>query len=54
MEGKKENTACSISDVELFIKQCHVRNCHKADPAYGEGVAKTLGISLDDDLKSTL
>jgi hypothetical protein len=23
-------------------------NCFKADPAYGEGVAKALGLSLDE------
>jgi catalase len=49
-----ENTARAMGDAELFIKQRHVRNCHKADPAYGEGVAKALGISLEDALKSTL
>ena len=48
-----ENTARNLGDSELFIKQRHVRNCHKADPAYGEGVAKALGISLDDALQST-
>jgi len=47
-----ENTARAMGDAELFIKQRHVNNCHKADPAYGEGVAKALGISLDDALKS--
>ena len=48
-----ENTARAMGDAELFIKQRHARNCHKADPAYGEGVAKALGISLSDALKST-
>ena len=48
-----ENTARAMGDAELFIKQRHVRNCHKADPAYGEGVAKALGISLDDALKAS-
>ena len=48
-----ENTARAMGDSELFIKQRHVRNCSKADPAYGEGIAKALGISLDDALKST-
>ncbi|MCL1936886.1 MAG: catalase [Candidatus Azobacteroides sp.] len=48
-----ENTARSMGDAELFIKQRHVRNCYKADPPYGEGVAKALGISLDDALQST-
>ena len=39
-----ENTARAMGNAELFIKQRHVKNCSKADPAYGEGVAKALGI----------
>ena len=31
-----ENTARAMGDAELFIKQRHVRNCYKADPAYGQ------------------
>jgi catalase len=46
-----ENTARAMGDAELFIKQRHVKNCHMADPVYGAGVAKALGISLDDALK---
>lgn len=46
-----ENTARNMGDeTELFIKQRHVRNCYKADPAYGEGLAKALGISLEEAL----
>ena len=26
----------------------HIHNCYKADPAYGEGVANALGISLSE------
>jgi catalase len=26
----------------------HINNCYKADPAYGEGVANTLGIDLSE------
>ena len=48
-----ENTARAMGDVELFIKQRHVRNCYKADPAYGEGVAIALGIVIDEALKAT-
>ena len=48
-----ENTARAMGDAELFIKQRHVRNCYKADPAYGTGVAKALGIDLDAALKET-
>lgn len=47
-----KNTATNMDDTELFIKQRHVRNCYKADPAYGKGVAEALGISLDDALKA--
>jgi catalase len=45
-----ENTARAMGDAELFIKQRHIRNCHRADPSYGEGVAKALGLSLDEAL----
>lgn len=49
-----ENTARHMNgEVELFIMQRHVRNCYKADPEYGKGMAKALGISLEDALKST-
>lgn len=41
-----ENTARAMGDAELFIKQRHVRNCYKADPAYGQGVADALGICI--------
>jgi catalase len=45
-----ENTARAMGDAELFIKQRHIRNCHRADPSYGEGVAKALGLSLAEAL----
>lgn len=48
-----ENTARAMGDSELFIKQRHTRNCYKADPSYGEGVAKALGISLEDALEAS-
>lgn len=49
-----KNTAANMGDeTELFIKQRHVRNCYKADPTYGKGLADALGISLDDALAST-
>lgn len=41
-----------MGDSELFIKQRHVRNCYKADPAYGTSVAKALGINLEEALKA--
>ncbi|WP_294599103.1 catalase [uncultured Rikenella sp.] len=46
-----ENTARNMgAETELFIKQRHVRNCYKADPAYGQGVADALGIDLKEAL----
>ena len=47
-----KNTVANMGDSELFIKQRHVRNCYKADPAYGRGVAEALGVSLEDALQS--
>jgi catalase len=33
-----------MGDAKLHIKQRHVDNCTRADPAYGAGVAKALGL----------
>jgi len=41
-----ENTARAMGDAPEFIKIRHIGNCLKADPAYGKGVAKALGIPL--------
>ena len=41
-----ENTARSIGDVPKEIQMRHINNCLKADAAYGEGIAKALGIKL--------
>jgi catalase len=46
-----ENTARAMGDAELFIKQRHIRNCHKVNPIYADGVARALKISLEDALK---
>ena len=40
------NTARNMQGVPEFIKMRHIRHCLKADPKYGEGVAKAMGISL--------
>ncbi|MFR9648947.1 MAG: catalase [Rikenellaceae bacterium] len=40
-----DNTARAMGDSESFIKERHVENCTKADPRYGAGVAKALGIT---------
>jgi len=42
------NTASSISSAPREIQLRHIRHCLKADPAYGEGIAKALGISLSE------
>ena len=43
-----ENTARSMGDAPKEVKVRHIGNCMKADPAYGEGVAKALAIPLSD------
>ena len=43
-----ENTARALGDAPKEIKTRHIGNCLKADPAYGKGVAKALGIPLAD------
>lgn len=35
-----------MGDAPENIKLRHISNCSKADPAYGEGVAKALGLSV--------
>jgi catalase len=42
------NTARDIAPVPDMIKARHIGNCYKADPAYGEGVARALDIDLRD------
>jgi catalase len=42
-----ENTARAMGDAPEEIKIRHVGNCMKADSAYGEGVAKALGIPME-------
>jgi len=39
-----ENTARAMGDAPREIRIRHIGNCRKADPAYGEGVAKALSI----------
>jgi catalase len=43
-----ENTARAMGDAPLEVKKRHIGNCLKADKAYGEGVAKALGIKIDE------
>jgi catalase len=42
-----ENTARAMGDAPLEIKMRHIGSCQKADPAYGAGVAKAMGLSLN-------
>jgi len=42
-----DNTARAIDGAEEFIKIRHAQNCYIADPAYGEGVTKAMGIDID-------
>jgi catalase len=37
-----DNTARALGDAPDFIKQRHIDNCNKADPAYGAGIAAAL------------
>ena len=43
-----DNTAAAMGDAPDFIKYRHIRNCNACDPAYGEGVAKALGLTVAD------
>ncbi|WP_307000251.1 catalase [Lederbergia panacisoli] len=43
-----ENTARAMGDAPKEIKIRHIVHCYKADPAYGEGVAKALGIPMSE------
>ncbi len=47
-EALFNNTAGSAGGASIEVQKRHIGNCLKADPAYGAGVAKALGISLDD------
>ncbi len=39
-----ENTARSVGGADEEVQKRHIYNCSQADPAYGKGVAKALGI----------
>jgi catalase len=41
-----DNTARAMADARQQIKERHIVNCAKADPAYGKGVAKSLGMKV--------
>lgn len=41
-----ENTARSVGGASVEVQRRHIANCSKADPAYGAGVAKALGLAI--------
>jgi catalase len=41
-----ENAVRAMGDAPEEVKLRHIGTCRKADPAYGEGVARALGISM--------
>ncbi|MFT3794126.1 catalase [Flavobacterium sp.] len=43
-----KNTAAQVGGAQKFIQIRHIRNCFKADPAYGTGVANALGLTMDE------
>lgn len=47
-----DNTARAMGDAYDFIKYRHIRNCYKCAPAYAEGVAKALGLTVEDALNA--
>ncbi len=49
-----DNTARSINNAEEFIKIRHAQNCYIADPAYGEGLVKAMGVDIDKVVTNAL
>ncbi|MFP7754681.1 catalase [Thermodesulfobacteriota bacterium B35] len=43
-----ENTARAMEGVTDEVRKRHIANCSKADPAYGRGVARALGMESTD------
>ena len=43
-----DNTARAMGDARQHVKERHIANCRRADPAYGDGVARALGLKLAD------
>ena len=42
-----QNTANEMQGTTDQVKHRHIRNCYKADPDYGKGVANALGIDIN-------
>ncbi len=51
-DDKKEllfsNTAAEVGQADKFIQVRHIKNCYKADPEYGIGVAKALHMTMEE------
>ncbi len=48
-EALFSNTASSVGGASIAVQKRHIAHCLKADLAYGEGVAKALNISLENN-----
>jgi len=49
-----ENTCRNMQGTTLLVQKRHIRHCYLADPAYGEGVAKALGVDIKEvDMNDT-
>ena len=49
-----DNTARNMEGTTVLVQKRHIRHCYLADPAYGEGVANALGISISEiDMQDT-
>jgi catalase len=46
--GSLKNTARAINGASQEVLLRHIENCRRADPAYGEGVAKVIDISISE------
>ncbi|HXP80780.1 MAG TPA: catalase-related domain-containing protein [Verrucomicrobiae bacterium] len=46
------NIVASMKSVPQRIQEAQIRHFYKADPAYGTGVAKGLGLSVESVLAS--
>jgi catalase len=48
-----ENTGRNMQGTTKEVQLRHINNCYKADPAYGEGVAKALGVPRSEVAAAT-
>lgn len=47
-----ENTGRNMMGVSKDIRELHTFHCYKADPEYGKGIAKAVGVDLDEAIKN--